>query len=98
MHSQTTTTAGSSPRAFDDIRCVSFAEVCETLGVSPWTLNRWIKGGQFPSPIYLTPTSPAKFRVRDIAAFLDKRRRGRRVKQAPRGMIKQRQREVPHGR
>ncbi len=85
MNSQTT---------IDEIRCLSFAEVCDTLGISAWTLHRWIKRGLFPSPIYLTPTSPAKFRVRDIAAHLDKRRRGRRVKQQPRGMIKQRQREA----
>jgi predicted DNA-binding transcriptional regulator AlpA len=79
-----------NPRKFDDVRLMSFAEVCEALGVCKWTLERWIKRGLFPAPIHLTPTSPRMFRVRDIAHHLDKRRRSRRVKQSPRGAIRQR--------
>jgi predicted site-specific integrase-resolvase len=79
-----------APRALDDLRLISFSVVCDTLNICSWTLHRWIKRGLFPAPIHLTPTSPAKFRVRDIEAHLEKRRRGRRVKRAPRGVLKQR--------
>jgi hypothetical protein len=75
---------------FYDIRLISFAECCEVLNVSSWTLGRWVAAGKFPAPLHLTPTSPRQFRVRDIAHFLDKRRRGRRVKPAPRGALKRR--------
>ena len=78
-------------REFNDIRLISFAEACEILGVCKWTLDRWVTRGLFPQPIHLTPTSPRMFRVRDIAAHLDKRRRGRRVKPEPRGAVRQRQ-------
>jgi predicted DNA-binding transcriptional regulator AlpA len=58
------------------------AEVCEALNVSVWTLDRWIRKGDFPAPIFLTATSSvAVWRLRDIENFLDKRRRARRVKQ-----------------
>jgi predicted DNA-binding transcriptional regulator AlpA len=80
----------TNPRRFDDIRLISFAEACEALNISSWTLDRWIRRGLFPAPIHLTPTSPRQFRVRDIAAHIDKRRRGRRVKQQPRGAVRQR--------
>jgi predicted DNA-binding transcriptional regulator AlpA len=80
----------TNPQRFDDIRLMSFSEACEALGVCKWTLDRWVRRGLFPSPIHLTPTSPRQFRVRDIAHHLDKRRRGRRVKQQPRGAVRQR--------
>jgi predicted site-specific integrase-resolvase len=79
----------SSP--FDNIRLIKFAETCEVLDISPWTLKEWIKKGLFPPPLYLTPTSPGTFRVRDIAHHLEKRRRGRRVKQQPRGALKRKE-------
>jgi predicted DNA-binding transcriptional regulator AlpA len=64
------------------------AAVCEALAISPWTLDRWIRRGLFPSPTFLTPTSNvAVWRLSEIAAFLDKRRRARRVKQL-RGAMK----------
>jgi predicted DNA-binding transcriptional regulator AlpA len=87
----------SSPRQFDDIRLVSFAETCELLGISKDTLKRWVAQGMFPAPIALTPASPQKFRVRDIEHHLDKRRRGRRQKREPRGIIRQRLERVRGG-
>jgi predicted DNA-binding transcriptional regulator AlpA len=39
------------------------------LGVNPWTLDRWRKAGQFPQPIWLSPSVPA-WRVSDIDAWL----------------------------
>jgi predicted DNA-binding transcriptional regulator AlpA len=69
----------------DDIRLIRFADLCEVLGVSSWTLNRWIKSGKFLQPLYLTASSPAMFRIADVRAFLDKRRRARRTKPVLRG-------------
>jgi predicted DNA-binding transcriptional regulator AlpA len=64
------------------------AEVCEALNISTWSLDRWIRRGLFPAPIFLTPTSNVGvWRLRDIENFLDKRRRARRVK-LHRGMMK----------
>ena len=65
------------------------AEVARLLGVSSWTLNRWVKTNQFPRSIYLTPGSPAVWRVCDVEAFLEKRRVARRAKPAKRGQLKQ---------
>lgn len=71
------------------------AEVCEALNVSTWTLDRWIRQGSFPPPMYLTPDSNvAVWRTTVIEAFLEKRRRARRVKPEPRGMFKRRYRRV----
>jgi predicted DNA-binding transcriptional regulator AlpA len=83
------------PSVVDDIKLIRFTEVAEALGVSTWTLGRWIRRGEFPPPIYLTTASgPGVFRIKDIAAFLDKRRRARRVKPKLRGALKQQQREA----
>jgi predicted DNA-binding transcriptional regulator AlpA len=76
-----------------NITLMRLSELVVQLGVSSWTINRWIKAGTFPRPIYMTPASPAVWRVREIEAFLDKRRRSRREKPKPRGALKQ-QRET----
>jgi predicted DNA-binding transcriptional regulator AlpA len=63
-------------------------QVCEALGISTWTLDRWIKASEFPSPIFLTADSNiGMWRLRDVEAFIDKRRRARRVKKL-RGMFR----------
>jgi predicted DNA-binding transcriptional regulator AlpA len=80
----------TTPNAFHDVRLIKFAEAAEVLGVSRDTLKRWVRLKQFPAPLHLTPRGIAMFRLRDISHFLDKRRRGRRVKQAPRGAIRYR--------
>jgi predicted DNA-binding transcriptional regulator AlpA len=77
-------------RPFTDISLIRLAELVVQLGVSSWTLGRWVKAGIFPPPIYLTPKSPAVWRVRDITAFIEKRRRSRRAKPLLRGALKQR--------
>jgi predicted DNA-binding transcriptional regulator AlpA len=67
------------------------SQVCKALGVSTWTLERWLRAGQFPKPIFLTPTSNVGvWYLRDLDAFLTKRKRARRVKPSARGMFKQR--------
>jgi len=71
----------------DVVTLLSRTEVCKRLGISVWTLNRWLARRTFPQPIFLQPGSPAKWRTRDLEAFLDKRQRARRVKPTPRGMF-----------
>ena len=75
----------------EQITVLRRTDVCAALGVSPWTLDRWIRAGEFPSPIYLTPTSNVgAWRLRDVENFLEKRRRARRVKPKPRGLFRTR--------
>jgi len=50
------------------------------VGVSPWTLDKWVRDRLFPQPIYATDHSPAMWRVRDIEAWIEQRRRARRRK------------------
>jgi hypothetical protein len=78
-----------STRPVTDITLIQKVGLCRQLDVSGWTLDRWIKQGLFPPPFYVTPSSPATWRMRVIAAFLEKRRRARRVKPKPRGALKQ---------
>jgi predicted DNA-binding transcriptional regulator AlpA len=67
------------------------SEVCTLLGVSIYTLARWIKRGLFPSPTFHTPTSNVGvWRRTVVEAHLEKRRRARRVKPTPRGMLRNR--------
>jgi predicted DNA-binding transcriptional regulator AlpA len=67
------------------ITVIDRAAVCAAFGIHSDTLNRWIQRGEFPPPIFLTPSSNVGvWRVRDLEAHLEKRRRGRRVRK-PRG-------------
>jgi predicted DNA-binding transcriptional regulator AlpA len=63
--------------------------VAQRLGTTIWTLDRWVKAGKFPPPLFMQDGTPAVWRLRDIEAFLDKRRRSRRVRPEPRGSLKQ---------
>jgi len=65
------------------------AEVAEKLGTSTWTIDRWVRAGAFPGPIYLMPGSPAQWRLRDIDAFIEKRKLARRMRRKPRGAVAQ---------
>jgi predicted DNA-binding transcriptional regulator AlpA len=77
--------------ATSSIAVLRRVDVCEALGVSTWTLDRWVRQGLFPSPIFLTPASNVgMWRLRDVESFLEKRRRARRVKPKPRGIFRQR--------
>ena len=54
--------------------------VASRLDIPACTLRRWCKAGLFPKPIFLTPGSPAKWRARDVEAFIEKRALARRPK------------------
>jgi prophage regulatory protein len=59
------------------IRLVWERELCEQLGRSKWTIDRWIKSGRFPPPLNITQQGRA-WRVRDVEAWLDKLARTRK--------------------
>jgi len=61
--------------------------LADELGIGTWTLDRWVKQGKFPPPIYPTDTSPACWRVKDIAAWIEKRRAKRRKAPTTRGKL-----------
>lgn len=62
-------------------------QVAQRLGVSTWSIDRWIRNGTFPKPIYLAPGTPARWRVRDVEAFIDKKKVSRRPRPKLRGFM-----------
>lgn len=66
-------------------------EVAKLLGVSTFTLTHWLDIGQFPKPIFLQSGSPARWRLSDINAFMEKRRISRRPRPPLRGALKQKE-------
>ena len=70
-----------------DLKLIRKREVCDLLGVSVWSLDRWVRLRQFPAPIYVTDDAPSRWRVRDIEAWLTKKRSQRRRKPKPRGKL-----------
>jgi predicted DNA-binding transcriptional regulator AlpA len=69
----------------DSITLLRKGDIARRLGVTIWTLDRWVRANQFPKPIYLQPGSPARWRARDIEAFIEKRRVTRRPRPKLRG-------------
>jgi predicted DNA-binding transcriptional regulator AlpA len=52
-------------------------ELCEQLGRSKYSIDRWVKSGRFPPPIKIHSQGLC-WRVRDIETFLDKHARTRK--------------------
>ena len=52
-------------------------ELCEQLGRSRYTLQRWVRQGRFPPPIQVNSQNLA-WRVRDVEAWLNKLARSRK--------------------
>jgi predicted DNA-binding transcriptional regulator AlpA len=65
------------------------AVVAARLDVHPSTVVRWVSENKFPPPIYLQPGSPARWRVRDVEAFIEKRRASRRPRPKLRGALRE---------
>jgi predicted DNA-binding transcriptional regulator AlpA len=61
-------------RITEPLELIRKKPLTERLKVSGWTLNRWIKTGNFPSPIWLSETVPA-WRVSDVGGWLRARER-----------------------
>ena len=49
--------------------------LAKRLGVSPWTLMRWVKLGRFPPPLMLSDVVLA-WRTADVEKWLRQRERG----------------------
>lgn len=58
------------------------AEVAQALGISIWTVERWLKAGQFPKPIFVSDGAPARWRTRDVELWIEQKRRTRRRRAA----------------
>lgn len=69
------------------VALLSGAQTARFLNVSTRTLSRWVVQGIFPKPVYLTPTSPAKWRVRDLENWIEKRAAARHPRPALRGAL-----------
>jgi prophage regulatory protein len=69
------------------IKLIWEPELCEQLGRSRYTLQRWVREGRFPPPIKVNQQNLA-WRVRDVEAWLDKLARSRK-KRTPRGALMQ---------
>jgi predicted DNA-binding transcriptional regulator AlpA len=78
----------------NNIRLIRKAELAAELGVAIWTIDRWVRAGTFPKPIYLTDGAPARWRMRDVEAFLAKRQVSRRRVPAHRGALMRDARET----
>jgi predicted DNA-binding transcriptional regulator AlpA len=50
-------------------------ELAALLKVSPWTVDRWRRRGDFPLPLWISPHTPA-WRRRDVLAWLSSRQHG----------------------
>jgi predicted DNA-binding transcriptional regulator AlpA len=64
-------------------------ELAELLGCSQWSLQRWLRAGKIPRPFYLVDGGPAHWKIRDIEAFIEQRRRSRRARPVFQGVVKQ---------
>jgi predicted DNA-binding transcriptional regulator AlpA len=62
-----TPTSPVGEREVTSITLIWERELCEQLGRSKWSIDRWIKSGRFPPPLAVTQQSRA-WRVRDIEA------------------------------
>ena len=69
------------------------AAVARVVGRTPWTIDRWVRRGQFPKPFYLVPGAPATWRRQDVEAWIEKRRHARVNKSAVKGKLKQYQQD-----
>lgn len=58
-----------SSRAIEHILSViRLPPFCGLLGVSTYTVRRWVAAGEFPRPFRTTAESPDMWRVRDVEA------------------------------
>lgn len=73
----------------DSSTLLSKGQVAARLGIAKYTIDRWVKAGQFPKPIFLQVQSHAKWRTRDIDAFIEKRRASRRPRPKLRGALRE---------
>jgi predicted DNA-binding transcriptional regulator AlpA len=52
-------------------------QVCSLLGISAWTLNRWVRCGRFPKPVRLSD-STHRWALVDVEIWLQRQKRQQR--------------------
>ena len=73
----------------DDIRAIRLREVAREVGnYAPDTIEDWVRKGKFPPPFVASPGSPKLWLVKDVRAWIEKRKRSRNTKPAPRGFLR----------
>lgn len=72
----------------DSIRLLSLGEVSHAIGFSSWTIDAWTRASKFPRPLVASPGSPRRWRLRDVEAWIEARRRARNTTPKPRGGLK----------
>src|SRR5262245_18217646 len=70
------------------IRLLNTSQVAKALGISQWTLSRWLREGTFPRPLMIKASNAYKWRLRDIEGFLERQARTPWQKAALRGIAK----------
>jgi predicted DNA-binding transcriptional regulator AlpA len=72
----------------DAIELITKPELCRRLKASPWTLDRKIRAGEFPKPVWIGPAAP-RWRLAEIEAWeRDPARRERPRPQQPKARPK----------
>lgn len=69
------------------LQLVRLSELARELGVGPWTVRRWVKEGKFLAPLFINDAGAARWRVRDVDAWLEKQKRKRRKAPVPKGAL-----------
>jgi predicted DNA-binding transcriptional regulator AlpA len=72
----------------DDIELLRLERVCQALGYSPHTVKRLIREGRFLRGFRLTDRGPLVWLAKDLAAWIDKRKRSRSAPIEHRGIVK----------
>jgi prophage regulatory protein len=73
------------PNEETNTRLVRKAELAKHLGCSTFTIDRWVRAGTFPRPLFITDGSPAQWRLSVVEKWLDARARTRRKSYGWRG-------------
>jgi predicted DNA-binding transcriptional regulator AlpA len=88
-HQEKTADTTKEPDEVSEIALVSARTLAKEIEFSVETINDWVRRGIFPKPIVAMPGSPRRWRLRDVEAWIEKRKRARNTKPAARGRLRQ---------
>jgi predicted DNA-binding transcriptional regulator AlpA len=77
-----------SGNLLDDVRLLDLHAVADLVGRSPCTVEQWIREGNFPRPLQMTPGTKRQWTTGTIRDHITKRARSHYVKKTPRGLLK----------